>query len=207
MLCGRVSWEYGTRWEDGRYRGRVYISQGQPANTLTSSTFNALMFTHTAFIYIFIIVNSASEVLPSSIIIDHRSSGFTLANTNTNTPTSSPLVTTPPTHQRDCRYKAQNASTASPLMLFLVFLFYCVTQPQNTPHPMIKARGLKYLNKFLLLSTMGIRKEGMFQWHLPKERNQQMILVLFILSICGKKPQSQWDKNEAEIPVSSPAHL
>ena len=27
-----------------------------------------------------------------------------------------------------------------------------------------------------------------------------MILVLFILSICGTKPQSQWDKNEAEIP-------
>ena len=34
---------------------------------------------------------------------------------------------------------------------------------------MIKARGLKYLNKFLLLSIIGIRKEGMVQWHLPKE--------------------------------------
>ena len=65
---------------------------------------------------------------------------------------------------------------------------------------MIKARGLKYLNKFLLLPIMGIRKEGMLQWHLPKEGNQQMILVLFLLGICGTKPQSQWDKNEAEIP-------
>ena len=65
---------------------------------------------------------------------------------------------------------------------------------------MIKARGLKYLNKFLLSSLMGIGKEGMVQWHLPKEGNQQMILVLFLLGICGTKPQSQWDKNEAEIP-------
>ena len=76
---------------------------------------------------------------------------------------------------------------------------------------MIKARGLKYLNKFLLLSIMGIRKEGMVQWHLPKEGNQQMILELSFSVNVERSHNHNETKTRQRYPygvhVSKPAHL
>ena len=76
---------------------------------------------------------------------------------------------------------------------------------------MIKARGLKYLNKFLLLSIMGIRKEGMVQWHLPKEGNQQMILELPFSVNVERSHNHNETKTRQRYPygvhVSKPAHL